>query len=145
WGLEKRDAALVPGRGPRVLPFAIVARERRREGRQQALEVTSYRGRRSAGDERRCVLEQPDELIRQGGHLHRDPLGQLSVRHEKDGDPGVAGPEASEQLGGLRMGAAVVLAQRPVYEDAMEARIGAHVRETVLTGIGFDHFDSARS
>jgi hypothetical protein len=82
---------------------------------------------------------------RQGGHLDRDLVGDLSVRHEKDGDPGVAVPESPEQIGGLCMGAAVVLAQRPVYEDAMEARIGTDAREAVLTGIRFDHFDSARA
>ena len=141
--LEERHAALVAGRRPGVLPLPVVAGQRRRERRQQGLEVALDRGRDPAADEGRSVLEQPDELIGERRHLDRD-VGGAAIGHQVDGDGGVPGPERAQQLGGLVVRAAVVVAEGPVDQHAVEGGVRGDGGRAVLAGVGLDHVDAAR-
>ena len=141
--LEKRDAALVAGRGPRVLAVAVVACERRGKGREQALDVALDRGRGPTSDERCRVLEDPNELVGQRRDFDGDRSRDAPVRHQEHGDLGVTGPDAAEQLSRLAVGALVVLAEGPVDEDAVDGGIGDDVRPAVVERERFDHVDPA--
>ena len=70
--LGEGDAALMSGRGPRVLAHLVVADQRLREGRHEVLEVAADRGHRAARDQRRRVLEHPDALVGELHHLDGD-------------------------------------------------------------------------
>ena len=98
---QERDAALVAGRGPRVLALAVVARQRGGVRRQQRLDVTLDRGLHAARDERRRVVEDPDELVGQRRDFDADRARELAAGHQEDRHLGVARAHGAQQLGRL--------------------------------------------
>jgi hypothetical protein len=95
----------------------------------------------ATADERRRVVEYPNELIRQGRDLDADRACERSAGHEKNGHFGVALPHGAQQLDRLLVTGLVGLPLRPVEEDAVNARIGYDRCQTVLVGKRFDDLD----
>ena len=139
--LEERGAAGVPGRVPRILVFLREPHQRRRERRQQDFEVSASGRRDPPADERRRVLDRPDELVHHLHHVDRDRRGLAALGHEEDGDLVVARPHQSEEPARIRVVA--VVAERPVDEHGMDRRVGDDHRGSVLRRQRFHHGDVA--
>src|SRR5688572_5911853 len=122
--LEKRDAALVSGRGPGIFALTVVAHERRGVRRQQLLEIAFDRGFGAASYEAGGVFEHPHELVSQRAHLDVDGAGNRPVGHQEYGHLVVARAQATQQSGCLLVRLRIVTAQSPVDEDAVQGGIG---------------------
>jgi hypothetical protein len=75
-------------------------------------------------------------------HLDGD-VGGLAIGHQVDRDGGVPRPERAQQLGSLVVGAAIVVAEGPVDEHAVEGGVRGDGGGAVLTGVRLDHVDAA--
>ena len=141
--LEERDAALVTRGRRRVFTVAVVTRQRGGKGREQGFKIALHRGEDATGDEGGGVVEEPDELVGERRHLHRDRAGQLPIGHQKDGHSRVTASQRAKQLGGLSVGVLFVLPDGPVQEHAVDPGVGRHGCQPIFHRKSFKDLDPA--
>ena len=139
--LQKRNAPLMARRGPGVLALAVVARQRCGKRRQQVLDVTLDRVLHAPADEPRGVVEHPDELVDELRDLDAHGAREVAAGHEENRHARVARSHGAQQLGRLLVRAGVVVALRPVQQDAVNARIGCDDGAAVVARECFDDLD----
>lgn len=136
--LEKRRAARVARRVPRVRMILVEPRHRRGQRRHHRVDVTTNGSLHSSADKRCRVLESPYELIDHLHHVDGNGGGFAALGHEENRDLGVARANCAQQLRRFADRVRVGAALRPVQQDAMDARIGDD-GEAVRSGTGAMH------
>ena len=121
--LQERDAALVARRGPRVLALAVVARQRCGKRRQQVARCNA-RSRSARGPPMNDAVSSRIQMNSSASVRDLDAHGarELAAGHQENRHVRVARSHRAQQLGRLLVRAGVVVALRPVQQDAVNAR-----------------------